>query len=85
MAYRAKNCELGIKAKKRLVELSQTQTWLCAQIEKDCGLKADTSLLSKVWRGEYKSPRIIASICRILEIKVPEEKAETLSDSTKAS
>lgn len=70
-------CEFGIIAKKRLVELSQTQTWLCGQIETDCGLKADTSLLSKIWRGEYKSPKLISSICRILEIVPPETKEDS--------
>jgi hypothetical protein len=49
----------------------KTLLWLCKEINKDTGLKVDSARMSRILTGADKSPRIIASICKILEIPVP--------------
>lgn len=62
-------CEYGKKIKIRLVEISQTQNWLIQEVEKDTGLYFDSGYLHRILTGKAKTPSIINSISKILEIQ----------------
>lgn len=64
----AKLCEFGREIKKRLVDIDQNQTWLIKQVAADTGLYFDSRYLYKILVGKLTTPKIIASIKKILEI-----------------
>jgi hypothetical protein len=66
---RAKVCDFGKMVKKRLVDIDQTQKWLIDEVSKDTGLYFDDSYLRKILVGVCAPEKIIASICKILQIK----------------
>lgn len=68
-------CAFGIKAKKRLIELNRSAAWLAQAVAKDTGQYVDVPYLCRIWAGERKPPKIISSICRILEIEVQDDTA----------
>lgn len=63
-----KLCHFGVEAKKRLVEINESQIWLAEQVGKDTGLFVDPSYLYKVFTGERDAPKIKASIEKILSL-----------------
>lgn len=64
-------CAFGEKIEISLVKINRTNVWLIAEVASDTGLYFDRSYLHKVKTGEVKTPGIIASICKILEIPAP--------------
>lgn len=65
-------CELGKTIKRTLDDRSETQEWLIAQVKDDTGLYFDSSYLHKILVGKAATPTIITSICKILEIEIPD-------------
>lgn len=61
-------CDLGKKIKKKLVDINQTQAWLIEQVKEDTGKYFDSSYLYKIFVGSLKTPDIVNSICKILNI-----------------
>lgn len=72
---RIKLCEFGKEIKKKLVDIDQSQEWLIVQVKEATGLYFDSSYLHKVMVGKLATPKIIASICKILELDSPTDKA----------
>lgn len=66
-------CAFGISAKKRLVELNKSPTWLAQSVAEDTGQYVDVPYLCRIWTGERKPPKIMASICAILELEASKE------------
>lgn len=63
-------CELGQNIEIRLVQLNKQNSWLIEAVSADTGLYFDRSYLHKVKTGELTTPRIVSSICKILEIEI---------------
>lgn len=64
----AKLCDFGKEVKKKLIDIDQTQEWLCHEVNSDTGLFIDSSYMSKVLTGKLSTPSIVSSIKRILKI-----------------
>ena len=54
--------------KKRLIDLEQTQEWLCQQVTEKTGLFCDQPYLSRILSGERTPDKIISAVCEILDI-----------------
>ncbi len=67
----AKLCDFGKEVKKKLVDIEQTQEWLCKEVNLDTGLYVDSSYMSKIMTGKIATPSMVNSICKILEIDAP--------------
>lgn len=65
-------CELGKTIKKRLIDVGRNQAWLIGKVKSDTGLYFDVSYLHKILTGKIATPKIISSICKILEIESPD-------------
>lgn len=64
---------LGLLVKQKLLGPPlRTQEWLCAEVNKDTGLKVDGAYMSKILTGQRSSARVVSSICKILEIQTPQ-------------
>ena len=61
-------CKFGKAVKKKLVDIEQTQEWLMQQVRDDTGLYIDSSYLYKILTGKLRTPKIIESISKILDI-----------------
>jgi len=61
--------EFGKAVKKKLVDLDQTQRWLIDEVKSDTGLYFDSGYLHRILVGEEKTPSIITSITKILDIE----------------
>lgn len=61
-------CTFGITAKKKLVDINKPQTWLIEKVHEDTGQYIDSGYLGKIWTGERNPPKIISSICKILNL-----------------
>lgn len=70
-----KLCEFGKEIKKKLVDIDKTHEWLILTVSEDTALYFDRSYLHKVMVGTLATPKIIASICKILELDSPTDKA----------
>ena len=64
-------CELGKEIEKRLVDIDQNQKWLIDSVRDDTGMFFDGSYLHKILTGKHRTPSIVTSICKILNIKNP--------------
>ena len=69
-------CEFGKEVKKKLVDIRQSQSWLASEISSDTGLKGDAAYLSNILAGRKTSPKIVASIQKILGIAAVINKEE---------
>lgn len=72
---KVKLCDFGKKIKKKLVDIDQSQDWLISQVASDTKLYFDSSYLYKIMTGKLATPKIIASICKILELNEQSERA----------
>lgn len=61
-------CAFGEKIEIWLVKNNKTNAWLIEQVSQDTGLYFDRSYLHKVKTGEIFTPRIVTSICKILDL-----------------
>lgn len=64
--------EFGIEVKLQLLKRGMKQNELIEKVSKDTGLYFDDSYLYKILRGERSPNKIVQSICKILEIEMPE-------------
>lgn len=61
--------EFGLVVKTKLLgPPARTSTWLRHEVEKDTGLKVDSSYMSRILTGQRNPEKIIKSICKILKI-----------------
>ena len=68
----AQYTDFGKEIKKRLIDMGQTNTWLCDEVAEKTGRYFDDSMLSRICRGQ-SSPTLdiaIASISEILGLEV---------------
>lgn len=70
-----KLCEFGKEIKKKLVDIDKTHEWLILKVAADTELYFDRSYLHKVMVGKLATPKIIASISKILELYSPVDRA----------
>mgnify|MGYP003296413559 CR=1 FL=1 len=65
------NTEFGKSVKKKLIDIGQTNTWLCNEVAARMGRYFDDSVLSRICRGQSSKTLNEAKsvICEILEIK----------------
>lgn len=68
-----KVCDFGKEIKKRLIDIDQSQEWLIAQVKADTGLYFDSSYMRRILIGTISTPRIVSSICKILDIPAPKQ------------
>ena len=61
--------DFGKEVKKKLIEIDKTQEWLIAEIRKDTDLFVDSSYLNRILTGRSNTPKIVASIKKILSLK----------------
>lgn len=59
--------DYGKEIKKRLIDMDQTQTWLCREVSAKTGKYFDDSYLSKICRGNI-APFMEGAIAAINEI-----------------
>ena len=57
-----KLCDFGKEIKKKLVDIDK-------EVRKDSGLYFDSSYMNKIMTGKLGTPKIISSICKILDIE----------------
>lgn len=62
------NTDFGINIRKKLLEHNRTQEWLINNVKDKTGLYFDSSYLHKIMAGKTSPPKIISTICEILEI-----------------
>lgn len=67
--------DFGLCVKTELLRRRETQDWLIGKIKEDTELFVDNGYLGKILRGERNPPKIIASICKILELDSPTDMA----------
>lgn len=65
---RKKLCDFGKEIGHALVEFNQPKEWLIQEVRKDTGLYFDRSYLHKIETGELSTPKITASIRKILNL-----------------
>ena len=61
--------EFGLRVKTELLKKSRTQKWLEEEITKKTGLYVDSGYMHKILTGQRNAPKIVESICEILNIK----------------
>jgi len=60
----------GLEVKTKLLGPPvRTQEWLREEVSRETGLKVDSAYLSKILTGKRSPEKIIASICKILDIE----------------
>lgn len=65
---------LGLAVKTKLLGPPvRTQEWLCAEVNKDTGLRVDSAYMSKILTGQRRAQKVVASICKILSIEAEEK------------
>lgn len=67
----AQVCDFGKEVKKKLVDIDQSQEWLCQKVREDSGLYIDSVYMSRIIYGRCSPDKIIASICKVLDIPNP--------------
>ena len=67
------NTDFGKEVKKKLVDIDQTQVWLCEQITARTGLFVDGSYLNRIYNGQRAAPKIVQAIREILDIPMVAE------------
>lgn len=60
--------EFGLRVKTELLKKSRTQKWLEEEITKKTGLYVDSGYMHKIFTGQRNAPKIVESICEILNI-----------------
>lgn len=63
--------EFGIEVKLQLLKRGMKQNELIEKVNEDTGLYFDDSYLYKILKGERSPNKIVQSICKILEIEMP--------------
>lgn len=61
--------DFGKAIKHRLVDMEKNQAWLIEEVKADTGLYFDSSYMTKILNGTIHTPRIVDSICKVLDIR----------------
>lgn len=68
----SKFTDFGLCVKTELLRTGKPQRWLEEAISEKTGLYVDRSYMHKILTGQRNAPRIVAAICEILSIDIPE-------------
>lgn len=61
--------DFGLAVKTELLKRGKTQKWLEEEVTKRTGLYLDRGYVHKILTGQRNAPKIVESICEILDIK----------------
>lgn len=65
----SKFTDFGLCVKTELLRLGKDQKWLEEAVSEMTGLYVDNGYMYKILTGQRNAPRIIAAICKILNIQ----------------
>ena len=68
----AKLTPFGKAIKRRLIDVDHSQAWLIEQVHGLTGLYFDGGYLYRVMTGQLKTPRIVQTICEVLDLPKPD-------------
>lgn len=68
----SKFTDFGLCVKTELLRTGKEQKWLEEAIVERTGLYVDNGYLYKILTGQRNAPKIVAAICEILSIDIPE-------------
>lgn len=66
--------EFGKKIKRRLIDIDKSDLWLIGRVKEKTGLYFDSSYLYKIRTGKLAATKIVAAICEILDLEMPEKR-----------
>ena len=69
MSKLSKISDFGLCVKTELLKKRRTQKWLEEEITKRTGLYVDNGYIHKILTGQRNAPKIVESICEILDIE----------------
>lgn len=69
MSKLSKISDFGLSVKTELLKKRRTQRWLEEEITKRTGLYVDSGYMHKILTGQRNAPKIVESICEILDIE----------------
>ena len=69
MSKLSKVSDFGLVVKTELLKKRRTQKWLEEEITKKTGLFVDSGYMYKILTGQRNAPKIVESICEILNIE----------------
>lgn len=69
MSKLSKISDFGLSVKTELLKKGKTQKWLEEEITKKTGLYVDSGYMHKILTGQRNAPKIVESICDILNIE----------------
>lgn len=69
MSKLSKISDFGLSVKTELLKKRRTQKWLEEEITKRTGLYVDSGYMHKILTGQRNAPKIVESICEILDIE----------------
>jgi hypothetical protein len=68
----SKYSDFGLSVKTELLRRGKEQKWLEEAVSAQTGLFVDSSYMYKILTGQRNAPKIVAAICEILSIDIPE-------------
>lgn len=68
----SKFTDFGLCVKTELLRTGKEQKWLEEAVSEKTGLYVDGSYMYKILTGQRNAPKIVAAICEILSIEIPE-------------
>lgn len=68
----SKFTDFGLCVKTELLRTGKTQKWLEETVSENTGLFVDSGYMHKILTGQRNAPKIVAAICEILSIDIPE-------------
>lgn len=71
----SKFTDFGLAVKTKLLRMGKEQKWLEEAIREETGLFIDGGYLYKILTGQRNAPKIVAAICKILNIQEGAESA----------
>lgn len=73
MSNLSKFTDFGLCVKTELLRIGKEQKWLEEAVSKKTGLFVDNGYMYKILTGQRNAPKIVESICEILNIKKEKE------------
>lgn len=64
----SKFTDFGLCVKTKLLQLGRDQKWLEKTVSEKTGLFVDSGYMYKILTGQRNAPKIVATICEILEL-----------------
>jgi hypothetical protein len=68
----SKFTDFGLCVKTELLRTGKDQKWLETAVSEKTGLYVDGGYMYKILTGQRNAPKIVAAICEILSIDIPE-------------